>query len=509
VNRRKLITLLGGAAATWPLATWAQLGSARHIGVLMNGAATEVAPQSYVATFVQTLRQLGWIEGQNVRVDVRWSAGDAALARIYAAQLIDLTPDVLLASSTTNLTAIQQGTSTVPVVFVQVSDPVEQGFVANLTRPGGNLTGFSIYEFVVGGKWLDLLKEIAPNLTRIGVMFNPDTSPQSKFFMRSIEAAAPSHGVQAAVVPVRSTADIEPAFERYADAPNGGLILTTDTFTGMREQMIVDLAHRYRLPAISSNSRFPKDGGLMYYGANVNLTDQFQQAARGSHSQGHKARRSAHPAGGQIHACHKSKNSQSARPHSTATAIRLSRRADRMKRREFITLLSGAAALPLAARAQQPMPVIGLLSGRSPVTDAPLIAVMQHGLNDTGFVEGQNFAIDYRWADGHYDRLPALAADLVQRRVACIITIGGDISVMAAKPATATVPIVFLLGSDPVRSGFVTSLNHPGGNITGVSAFQIELETKNLELLRELRPNAATVAVLLNPSFSWLRRQSE
>ena len=110
-------------------------------------------------------------------------------------------------------------------------------------------------------------------------MFNPDTSPQSKFFMRSIEAAAPSHGVQAAVVPVRSTADIEPAFERFADAPNGGLILTTDTFTGMREQMIVDLANRYRLPAISSNSRFPKDGGLMYYGANVNLTDQFQQAA--------------------------------------------------------------------------------------------------------------------------------------------------------------------------------------------------------------------------------------
>jgi len=171
-------------------------------------------------------------------------------------------------------------------------------------------------------------------------------------------------------------------------------------------------------------------------------------------------------------------------------------------RRELIAALGGAvAAWPLAARAQQPMPVIGLLSGRSPVTDTPLIAVMQHGLNDTGFVEGQNVAIDYRWADGHYDRLPALAADLVQRRVACIITIGGDVSVMAAKAATATVPIVFLLGSDPVRSGFVTSLNHPGGNITGVSAFQIELETKNLELLRELRPNAATVAVLLNPSF--------
>ena len=156
-----------------------------------------------------------------------------------------------------------------------------------------------------------------------------------------------------------------------------------------------------------------------------------------------------------------------------------------MKRRAFIVLLGGAIAWPLAARAQQPvMPVIGLLSVRSPVTDAPLIAVMQHGLNDSGFVEGQNVAIDYRWADGQYDRLPALAVDLVQRRVACIITIGGDVSAAAAKAATATVPIVFLVGSDPVRSGFVTSLNHPGGNITGVSAFQIELETKNLELLR-------------------------
>lgn len=277
-NRRHFLVLIGGAA-TWPLATWAQVGSARHIGVLMNGAATEVVPQSYVATFVQTLRQLGWIEGQNVLVDIRWSAGDAALARIYAAQLIGLTPDVILASSTTNLTAIQQGTSTVPVVFVQVSDPVEQGFVTNLTRPGGNLTDFSVYEFAVGGKWLDLLKEIAPSLTRVGVLFNPDTSPQSKFFMRSIEAAAPSHGVQAAVIPLRSTADIEAAFERFADAPNGGLILTTDTFTNLRSKMIADLAARHRLPTISAYEHFPKDGGLMYYGAMVSLADQFRQAA--------------------------------------------------------------------------------------------------------------------------------------------------------------------------------------------------------------------------------------
>ena len=278
MTRRKFITLLGGAAA-WPLAARAQSGPVRRIGVLMNSTATDATSQSYLAAFVQGLRQLGWTEGQNLRIDTRWSAGDAALARIYAAQLIGLMPDVILASSTTNLTVIQQATSTVPVVFVQVSDPVAQGFVANVTRPGGNLTGFSMYEFAIGNKWLDLLKEIAPGLARVGVMFNPDTSPQSRFFMRSIEAAAPSLGVQASVIPVRATADIEPAFERLAGAPNGGLILTTDTFTNLRIELIADLAARHRLPSISAYDRFPKVGGLMYYGASINTLDQFQQAA--------------------------------------------------------------------------------------------------------------------------------------------------------------------------------------------------------------------------------------
>jgi putative tryptophan/tyrosine transport system substrate-binding protein len=273
LRRRQFLTLLGGAAA-WPLVARAQSGPVRRVGVLMNGTATDATWQSYLTAFVQGLRQLGWTEGQNLRIDTRWSAGDAALARIYAAQLIGLTPDVILASSTTNLTVIQQATSTVPVVFIQVSDPVAQGFVANVTRPGGNLTGFSMYEFAIGNKWLDVLKEIA----RVGVMFNPDTSPQSKFFMRSIEAAAPSLGIQASVIPVRATADIEPAFERFA-ALNSGLILPTDTFTNLRIELIADLAARHRLPSISAYDRFPKVGGLMYYGASISSLDQFQQAA--------------------------------------------------------------------------------------------------------------------------------------------------------------------------------------------------------------------------------------
>jgi putative ABC transport system substrate-binding protein len=278
IRRREFIVTVGSAAVAWPLAVPAQQPDrTRRIGVLMNGAATEATRQSWVAAFNQALRGLGWAEGQNIRVDVRWNAGDTQLARIYAAQLIGLMPDVILASSTINLRVIQQATNTVPVVFVLVSDPVEQGFVASITKPGGNLTGFSLFEFSIGGKWLDLLKEIAPNLDRIAVMFNPETSPQSKFFVRSIEVAAPSRGVQAIVVPVRSADDIEPALESFARTPNGGLILPTDTFTNLHKKQIAELAGRHRLPSISANELFPKYGALMYYG--TNFLHQFQQAA--------------------------------------------------------------------------------------------------------------------------------------------------------------------------------------------------------------------------------------
>jgi putative ABC transport system substrate-binding protein len=179
-----------------------------------------------------------------------------------------------------------------------------------------------------------------------------------------------------------------------------------------------------------------------------------------------------------------------------------------IRRRQFITLLGGAAAWPLAARGQQrSLPVIGLLSGRSPAIDAPLVAVIRQGLNDMGFVEGQNVAIDYRWADGHYDRLPALTADLVRRPIAVIIAIGGDRTALAAKAATATIPIVVVVGEDPVTSGLVTSLHRPGGNITGASSYLSELEPKKLGLLRELRPAASTFAVLVNPNFPGAERK--
>jgi putative ABC transport system substrate-binding protein len=227
MRRRRFIAGLGSAAA-WPLVAHAQQPARmRRIGVLMNATATDMEFQSPLAAFRQGLRQLGWTEGQNLRIDVRWNAGDGVLASTYAAQLMGLMPDVILASSTVNLTAIQQANSIAPVIFVGILDPVAQGFVASMRQPGGNLTGFSLLEISLGGKWLDLLKNAAPGLERVAIMFDPETAPYWKFFMQAIEAAAPSLGVQAIAVPVRATADIEPALASFARQPNGGLMLRT------------------------------------------------------------------------------------------------------------------------------------------------------------------------------------------------------------------------------------------------------------------------------------------
>ena len=179
-----------------------------------------------------------------------------------------------------------------------------------------------------------------------------------------------------------------------------------------------------------------------------------------------------------------------------------------MRRRDVLALLSGAVAgFPLPTLAQQQLPVIGILSSRSRATDPLLLAVIRQGLNDTGFVEGRNVAIEYRWAEGKYDRLAALASDLVRRKVAVIVTIGGDVSALAAKAATATLPVVFTVATDPVRSGLVSSLHRPGGNLTGSSGFQAEMEPKRLELLRELRPDATTIGVLVNPNVAYIDNQ--
>jgi putative ABC transport system substrate-binding protein len=279
MKRREFIALAASAMVASPSAVRAQQSDQlRRIGVLMEGFGTEPNYQSFLAAFVQGLRQLGWIEGKNLRIDVRWSASSTDLARTYSAELIGLMPDVILAATTLNLAMIHQATSTVPVVFVAVADPVKQGFVASIRQPGGNLTGFSLFEFSLGSKWIDLLKDVLPSLERVAVMFNPDTSPQTKFFMSAIESEAPSLGVQVISMPVRAFADIEPALASLAGQPNIGLILLPDIFLDLHDSQIADLVSRYRVPTIATIGNW-KDGVLMVYGNTVKLADQFRQSA--------------------------------------------------------------------------------------------------------------------------------------------------------------------------------------------------------------------------------------
>jgi putative ABC transport system substrate-binding protein len=266
MRRREFITFLGGAATAWPLPAWAQQRGQRRLGVLIQGKPTDESYRSFLTAFVDAFQKLGWIDGQNIRIDYRWSADDAELANFYAAELVALNPDVILASTTSNLIALQRVNHAIPMVFTSVSDPVEQGFVQSLARPGGNITGFTAFEFSIGARWLDLLNQLVPGLTRVFVMFNPETSLQSTFFMRSIEAAAPAFGMQAMAAPVHEPADIQPVIESLARASNGGLIIPPDTFTRLRRDLIAGLTIRYRVPAITQSEDWVRSGALMSYG---------------------------------------------------------------------------------------------------------------------------------------------------------------------------------------------------------------------------------------------------
>jgi putative ABC transport system substrate-binding protein len=278
MNRRDFITLLTGTAAAWPIAARAQqAGAVRRIGLLMNGDESDPSWRSYMASLTQALRKLGWIESQNLRMEVRWAARDAERTRSLAGDLLRLSPEVILATSTSSLTELLRRGPTMPIVFVFVSDPVAQGFVSNLARPGGNITGFSNYEFSIGGKWIELLKRIAPGLTHVTLVFNPDTSPQSKFFASSIDSDAPSLGVEATAAPVHSPADIERAIETVSRRPNGGLIFPTDGFLASHRQLVVESAARHRVPAIYAGQDFTEIGGLMSYA--VDFDTQYRQAA--------------------------------------------------------------------------------------------------------------------------------------------------------------------------------------------------------------------------------------
>jgi putative ABC transport system substrate-binding protein len=278
MRRREFIAGLGGAAA-WPVVARAQQGDRiRRIGVLMGGAETDPESKPRMDAFQQGLEKLGWTAGRNAQIDVRWTMGDAERTRSAAAELVNLAPDVIFSGGSGRLAALQRATRSVPIVFVFVADPVAQGFVASLARPGGNITGFSIMESTLAGKWVELLKELAPHVAHVAFMFNPETAPAAIEPATYVQAAAQKLAIESVVAHVRELADIDAVMTSLASRPGGGLIIPADSYTTVNRKLVLDLAARYRLPAIYPTRSYVADGGLASYG--VDAIDPFRQAAR-------------------------------------------------------------------------------------------------------------------------------------------------------------------------------------------------------------------------------------
>ena len=278
MRRRAFITLMGGAAAAWPFTVRAQQPSrVRRIGVLMSTAADDAQGQTYIAAFAQGLQQLGWQVGANVQIDTRWGAGDTERFRKYAAELVASAPDVIVGTAASIVGDLQQASRTVPIVFVTTIDPVGSGLVASLARPGGNATGFTAYEFSLSAKLLELLKEIAPGVTRVAVVRDP-TVPAGSGGFAAIQTAAPSFGVELTPVGVHDAGEIERGITEFARGSNGGLIVVgPGSSMQLHRGLIVALAAQYRLPAVYSSPAYATLGALICYGADA--TEQYRRAA--------------------------------------------------------------------------------------------------------------------------------------------------------------------------------------------------------------------------------------
>jgi putative ABC transport system substrate-binding protein len=276
MRRREFVALLGGAAA-WPFAAQAQQREQmRRIGVLIGFAESDPDVQSWLAAFRGALAKLGWTEGSNLRIELRW-AGDPDRMKTFAKELVDLRPDAILSVTTPVTGALVRETQTIPIVIATVADPISSGFVTNLGRPGGNVTGFALYEPSMGGKWLELLKRIAPGVTRVALLFNPTTSVPIKFYIASIEDAASSFAVQTSTAPVHAKDEIEGVIAGLAGNPGAGLIAMPDLFNTINRDLIIAAAARYRVPAIYFFRSFADSGGLVSYGPD--FAPQYPQAA--------------------------------------------------------------------------------------------------------------------------------------------------------------------------------------------------------------------------------------
>ena len=280
MQRREFITLSGGvvAAGAWPLAARAQQPNRlRRIDVLIGFAEGDPAVQSWLAAFRGALAKLGWRDGSNLGIELRWAGYDLDRMKTFANELVDLRPDAILSVTTPVTDALVRTTQTIPIVIATVADPISSGFVTSLGRPGGNVTGFALYEPGMGGKWLELLKQIAPGVTRVALLFNPATTVPVKFYMSSIEAAASSFAIQASTAPVHAKDEIEGVIAALAGNPGAGLIVMPDLFNTINRDLIIAVAARYRVPAIYFFRSFADLGGLISYGPD--FAEQYPQAA--------------------------------------------------------------------------------------------------------------------------------------------------------------------------------------------------------------------------------------
>src|SRR5271163_2501126 len=278
MKRREFIALVGGAAFAWPLPARAQQPTRlRRIGVLIGFAESDLAVQSWLATFRGALTKLGWTKGSNLQIELRWAGDDPDRIKMFAKELVDLRPDAMLSVTTPVTGALVRETQAIPIVIVTVADPISSGFVTSLGRPGGNVTGFALYEPGMGGKWLELLKQIEPGVTRVALLFNPATTVPVKFYMSSIEAAASSFAIQASTAPVHATDEIEGVIAALAGNPGAGIIVMPDLFNTINRDLITALAARYRVPAIYFFRSFADSGGLISYGGD--FAEQYPQAA--------------------------------------------------------------------------------------------------------------------------------------------------------------------------------------------------------------------------------------
>jgi putative ABC transport system substrate-binding protein len=277
MKRREFIMLLGVAAARPVAARAQQPDGMRRIGVLMTALESDSEYQAYMSNFRKELQKLGWAEGRNLRIDYRWGALNAESRRQFAKELVAMQPDAIFSQNTPTTATLQQQTRTVPIVFVLVSDPIGSGFVTNFPHPGGNVTGFIAMEATIAGKWLGLLKEIAPHVNRVLFLFNPATAPYFQIYLNPLKAAAQSFGVEVSVAPAHDASELETVIAAHAHEPNGGLIAMSDAFLNVHRKEVTSLAARYRLPAIYPYHYFFDVGGLIYYGPE--MVDQYRRAA--------------------------------------------------------------------------------------------------------------------------------------------------------------------------------------------------------------------------------------